>query len=50
MSNLSAIMRIFKNYDVICIERYVALPASLMKEILRDKNDTEILMMTAFGK
>jgi len=50
MSNLCAIERIFKNYYVIRVERYVALPVPLRKEILRDKNDAEILMMTAFGK
>ena len=35
---------------VVRVERYVTLSAPLMKEILRDKNDAEIFMMTPFGK
>ena len=50
MPNLCAIARIFKNYDVICIERYVALTAALTEKDLRDEKYTEILMMSAFGK
>ena len=50
MTNLNAIMWIFENDDVIRVERYITLTMPLTKEILRDKNNTEILVMTAFSE
>ena len=47
ITNLNAITWIFENEDVIRVERYIAL--TLMEEILRDKNNTEILV-TAFDE
>jgi len=49
MTNLSAITWIFENDDVIRVKWYIML-TSLMEEVLRDKNNTEILVMTAFRK
>jgi len=50
MPNLSAITRIFENYYIIGVERYIPLSATLVEKILRDEYNAEIFMMASFGK
>jgi len=50
MKNLGTVTWIFENDDVIRVERYIALTTPLMEDILQDKNNIGILVMTAFGK
>lgn len=48
MRNLRAIARILENYDVIRVERYLAL--ALMKKILRQKEYAEVSVMAGARK
>ena len=50
MAYLGTIAQISKDYNVLSIQRYVALAFALMEDVLSDKNYAQVVVMTAFRK
>ena len=50
MAYLGTIAQISKDYNVLSVQRYVALAFALMEDVLSDKNYAQVVVMTAFRK
>ena len=50
MTDLGAVTLVSKQHDVVGVERYVSLSATLMKHVLRNEYHTRVAMVAAFGK